>query len=140
MTPFGSCLQYLRQHSHLRPDGLRQKELAALIGLEPTYYCALENGRRNPPGEKIMGRIAEVLELSADEHNALILAAKKSVRKREIPRSAREEEFELVDELFGKLGKLTPEQIEMMRLTLRMNATSRFLRTDQPIRGAINMT
>lgn len=67
MTPFSMQLQTLR-----RSRGLRQKVLAAKIGIDPGTLCSFENGRRPPPrSDAFYIKIAGVLELSDDESKEL---------------------------------------------------------------------
>lgn len=53
-----------------------QLELAARIGVDPAYLCALEKGRRVGPDESLVKKISEALHLSKTESDALLSQAR----------------------------------------------------------------
>jgi transcriptional regulator with XRE-family HTH domain len=116
MTPFSDYLFQLR-----RARGLRQQELADRLGLGSSYISALESCRKEPPTEKQLQRVIEVMALNADEAAELIRLAKLSRRRIDIPTEASKEEYVLAHELAAQLGSLTQNQIDMMRLFLRIS-------------------
>ena len=73
MATFGEVLSEAR-----RAKGISQKELAALVkkedgqAISPQYLNDIEHGRRNPPSEFLIGRLAQALNASKD---VLCLAA-----------------------------------------------------------------
>lgn len=73
MATFGEVLSEAR-----RAKGISQKELAALVkkedgqAISPQYLNDIEHGRRNPPSEFLIGRLAQALGVSKD---VLCLAA-----------------------------------------------------------------
>ncbi len=66
---FGERVRELRKER-----GLSQRELANRSGIDFTYLSKIENARMDPPSEKVIRRIAEVLH--ADPDHLTILAGK----------------------------------------------------------------
>lgn len=118
MNPFSIALRDLRLRL-----GLRQEELAVRLGYEQTYISALERGSRGPPGEKILSRLGEKLQLSADEQARLATAAQQSRRRFVLPGDAPGEVFEMCSELFRNLDRLHPVQVGMIREIVRIPET-----------------
>ncbi|MDP8949458.1 MAG: helix-turn-helix domain-containing protein [Actinomycetota bacterium] len=69
---FGARLRRLREAA-----GLTQEELALRAGVSPDAVGALERGQRRRPYPHTVRALAEALDLSEDERNALINAAPK---------------------------------------------------------------
>ena len=66
-NPFSLSLQGLRRHR-----GVRQKALARSLGVDASYLCALENGRKAPPRNlEFFARLQIALELSPREVSLL---------------------------------------------------------------------
>lgn len=59
---FGETIQRLR-----RERGLTQRQVAAALDIDFTYLSKLENDRGEPPSEKTVRNLAEVLEVDAEE-------------------------------------------------------------------------
>ncbi|QIQ07302.1 helix-turn-helix domain-containing protein [Streptomyces liangshanensis] len=55
-----------------RTPGLRREELAALAGVSVDYYIRIEQGRETAPSDAVLGALARVLRLTADEHAHLL--------------------------------------------------------------------
>ncbi|MFI0965807.1 helix-turn-helix domain-containing protein [Streptomyces sp. NPDC021080] len=55
-----------------RTPGLRREELAALAGVSVDYYIRIEQGRESAPSDAVLGALARVLRLTADEHAHLL--------------------------------------------------------------------
>lgn len=51
--------------------GLRQCDLASLLGIQPSLLSGIETGARRHVGEKMLRRICDELELSQEEANQL---------------------------------------------------------------------
>lgn len=51
--------------------GISLREFAKLLGKFPSYICDIEKDRRHPVERDFLSKIAEVLELSAQETSAL---------------------------------------------------------------------
>lgn len=50
---------------------MSQQELAARIGVDPAYLCALEKGRRVGPDEYLVKKISAALSLTREDEDAL---------------------------------------------------------------------
>lgn len=70
LQTFGMRLERLRA-----ARGLRSKQLAALVGLDPSYITQLERGRRDPPRRVLIDKLAKALGLEAHEAAQLGRAA-----------------------------------------------------------------
>ena len=55
-----------------RTPGLRREELAALAGVSVDYYVRIEQGRETAPSDAVLGALARVLRVTADEHAHLL--------------------------------------------------------------------
>ena len=58
-----------------KKQGLSQREFAAKIQVSTTYLSDIENGRRNPTGEDLIGKIAKALGMTEQEKDHLCLVA-----------------------------------------------------------------
>ncbi|GAB1394767.1 hypothetical protein MASR1M60_29310 [Rhodocyclaceae bacterium] len=99
---------------------MRQKELALKLGYEPSYISALERSEKGPPKQDFVQRLIRGLELTEDEQAELNSALIASRRQISLPAQASELEYELLHELEPQLGRLTPLQIQLFRLALRL--------------------
>lgn len=63
---FGERLRQLRKEA-----GLSQSQLAGKVGINFTYLSKIESGAKPPPMEKVILRLAEVLDTDSDELIAL---------------------------------------------------------------------
>ena len=113
MSPFAILLRRLRESR-----GLIQKDLAIHIGYEQSYISGLETGKKGLPGRDFVERLIRGLNLSPDEQLQLESSLRISRRQVSIPDATRPEEYELFYLLAERLGKLTPEQLTMLRLAL----------------------
>ncbi len=118
MSPFAILLKNFRGKS-----GLRQKDLALLLGYEPSYLSALERSNKGPPKEDFIRRLIEGLNLDETEQTDLKRALKLSRRQVSLPAQASEAEYGLIHELEPKLGQLTPLQIHLIKLALSLPAS-----------------
>lgn len=118
MSPFAVHLKNLRLSR-----GLKQKELALVLGYEPSYLSALERSEKGPPKEDFIRRLIKGLSLDEIEQADLQRALKHSRRQVSIPPRASEEEYGLIHELEPQLGQLTPLQIHLIKLALRLPAS-----------------
>jgi transcriptional regulator with XRE-family HTH domain len=69
MELFPACLSRLR-----KARGLPLKAVALLAGMDISYVAGLEAGRRSPPRDRQVKRIAAALALSPSELNDLLSA------------------------------------------------------------------
>lgn len=118
MSPFAAILKQFRQKR-----GLRQKDLALHLGYEPSYLSALERGEKGPPKQDFIRRLVRGLELNEAERLELEKSLRLSRRQFSLPTQASEKEFELVHELEPHLGSLTPLQIDLIKLAIRIPET-----------------
>lgn len=118
MSPFSESLHSLRVR-----HGLRQVELAKLIGYEQSYISALEVGLKGPPTEEFLERLATGISLTEVEQEALRAAALASQRKLVIEPDAPADIYWLLSDLREEVERLTPAQVRMIRevLALRGN-------------------
>jgi transcriptional regulator with XRE-family HTH domain len=118
MSPFATYLRKLRLSK-----GLKQKALAHYLGYEPSYLSALERSEKGPPKEDFIRRLIKGLSLDEAEQADLQRAIKLSRRQVSLPAQASEEEYGLIHELEPQLGQLTPLQIHLIKLALRLPAS-----------------
>lgn len=118
MSPFAITLKQFRQKR-----GLKQKDLALQLGYEPSYLSALERGEKGPPKQDFIRRFVRGLELNEAERAELEKSLRLSRRQFSLPTKASEKEFELVHELEPHLGSLTPLQIDLIKLAIRIPET-----------------
>lgn len=116
-TPASAVLADIR-----RRRKIRQAELAERLGIGASYLSQLETGARRMP-ERFIERMAVELSLSEGERKALEKAARISLRHRTVPTNASPEEYELVDALWGALGRLGSNQINAMRFVILTNVS-----------------
>lgn len=67
---FGSLLQ-----KHRKKAEVSQKELAHIVGLDPSYLSKIEHEQRNPPERPVVIEIANALELQENEIDQLLVSA-----------------------------------------------------------------
>lgn len=115
MSPFALVLKHFRQKR-----GLKQKDLALLLGYEPSYLSALERSEKGPPKQDFIRRLISGLSLSEDERAEPDRALKLSRRQVSLPATASEQEYGLLHELAPHLGHLHPLQIHLIKLALRL--------------------
>lgn len=115
MSPFARYLHDLR----LR-HGIRQSELAELVGYEQSYISALETGIKGPPNDEFVGKLVVSLEISEAEQETLREAIAASQRKLLLDPESSEEMFLLFKELREQIHVLHPVQIKMIRDALAL--------------------
>jgi len=67
---FGALLRKFRKEK-----GVPQKELAHIIGLDPSYLSRIEKDERTPPERSVVMEIANVLELNEEKTDRLLIIA-----------------------------------------------------------------
>lgn len=110
MSPFSHLLHDLRLRY-----GLRQTDLAELIGYEQSYISALEVGLKGPPPIDFVNRFSTGLDLTQEEKTALYQAVDASQRKLVIDADAPSDMFLLLKDLREGVDRLSPEQIQLIR-------------------------
>ncbi|MES2407954.1 MAG: helix-turn-helix transcriptional regulator [Pseudomonadota bacterium] len=116
VSPFSRHLMDLRKRF-----GLRQGELAELVGYDQSYLSALEIGQKGPPTLEFVERLGTVLSLTETEKQELTDAVDASDRKLTIANDSAEELFLLLKDLRDRLLSLSPIQVRMMRDLLRVH-------------------
>lgn len=127
MSPFSETLHSIRVR-----HGLRQAELAKLIGYEQSYISALEVGLKGPPTDEFLERLAAAMPLTEEEQETLRAAALASQRKLVIEPDAPADIYWLLSDLRGEVEHLTPAQVRMIREVLALRGTMRESR--EPVR------
>lgn len=115
VTPFALFLSDLR-----RRHGLRQEDLAALVGHKQSYVSALESGRRGPPGPAFVLALINILKLGSHEQAALDRVLRQSRRRFQLPVDAGADVYAMVNELFEVADRLHPAQVRMMLEAIRL--------------------
>lgn len=115
MSPFAIYLRALRLSR-----GLKQQDVARLLGYEPSYLSALERSAKGPPRQAFVARLVRVLRLSSVEQADLHEALRKSRRQVCLPWTASLEEYELMRELEPQLGRLNSAQVALIRHVLAL--------------------
>lgn len=118
MSPFALLLRGLREKRELK-----QRDVADMLGYEPSYLSALERSEKGPPRKDFIRRLVNGLGLDEMEQIDLRKALKLSCRQISLPAKASEEEYILIHELEPQLGRLTSLQIHLIRLALRLPAS-----------------
>lgn len=124
-SPFSTFLRDLRVRS-----GMRQHELAKLLGYEQAYVSAIELGAK-PPSEEFLGKLNRGLSLSDRDILEMRLAAEKSKRRFVLPPDVPTETYLLCHELWEKIDRLYPAQIRALRDLVRIDE----LLADEPTYG-----
>jgi len=116
MSPFAETLRALRmQH------GLRQGDLAQLLGCDRGKISALENDLRESVSEAFVADLVTALSLSAQEYEHLLTAMRESQRSYLVPVDAPPKAYRLAHELFLRLDTLPERQIDALRLVLKLH-------------------
>ena len=114
-SPFAESLRRLRRERHLR-----QRDLARTLSVDQSYVSALETGTKGPPSAHFTERLAETLELSAEETEELKGALRTSERKFELDADAPQDVYRLLHDLRTYARRLTHLQIETIRNVMAM--------------------
>lgn len=115
MSPFSEALKFLRFQL-----GLRQQELADLVGCERTYLSALENDQRPAPSTEFLERLIKALDLSEEEAENLRAARSRSKRTYTVPTDSPRATYEFVHDLFTRLDKLTAWHLHALSVVLQI--------------------
>lgn len=98
--------------------GIRQGDLAELIGYEQSYVSALEVGIKGPPPPAFVDKLVSVFHLAPNDQERLHAAVLASQRKLVIDVDAPQEVYQLVADLQQHLTTLHPAQVRMIREVL----------------------
>lgn len=119
MSPFSQTLRNLRLKRNLL-----QKEAALILGYEQSYLSALEIGTKGTPKEDFVKRVILVFELSQEERQLLMDALNESKRQYVIPLNTTSNEYKICRKFHQQLGRLQPQQIELIKIALNLNGSS----------------
>ncbi len=114
MSPFSQSLISLRSRY-----GIRQGELAEMVGYEQSYISALEVGLKGPPTIELVERICDGLSLSPEERQKLHEARDASQRKFTIDLDTREDVYWMFKDLREYLSELSEAQVRVIREIVR---------------------
>ncbi len=76
MSDFGEYLRKRREERRAKNPGFSVRQLAARVGVEPSYLSKVERGQQPPPSEQTIASLAR--ELDEDPDVLLALAGKVS--------------------------------------------------------------
>lgn len=113
MSPFSNFLKSLRLSR-----GLRQSELADLVGYEQSYLSSLELGIKGPPTQEFVESLIGALQLTEYEQAPLRESVAASNRKISVPLEAPSEVFWLCHKLRQQIDHLHPAQITLIQAAL----------------------
>lgn len=130
MSPFSRVLRELRMHR-----GIRQGDLAVMIGYEQTYISALEIGTKGPPTHEFVDRLIDALSLTLVEEEEIREAARASERKILLKAEMPERVFWMMKKLRDNIDTLHPAQIAMINDVIDMRACL----AEAPPREALRM-
>lgn len=137
MSPFADRMKALRLER-----GLRQVELAEMVGYEQSYVSALELGIKGPPTDEFVKHLIQALSLSLEEQSTLRETVVASQRKINVPSEAPTEVYWMCHRLRQQIDSLHPAQIELIKTALNLpiaispsgnNAPSRIRRRDHGV-------
>ncbi len=105
--------------------GIRQNELADLIGYDQTYISALEVGLKGPPTPEFVDKLVQKLGLSHAEEEKLRSAVEVSERKLVLEADAHPEVYLMLAALRQRLHELHPAEARMIRELVNLPDTVR---------------
>jgi|SRR5450830_67162 len=128
MSPFSTFLHEIR----LR-HGIRQSELAELLGYEQSYISALEIGVKGPPTEEFVVKLINALALSHVEQQEVHQIVSASQRKLALDPDSPQDVYWMLKDLREQLNNLHPVQIKLIQDALNLK-DSLVDRQPEPIR------
>lgn len=118
MSPFAHYLHELRLK-----HGIRQTELAELLGYEQSYISALEIGTKGPPTPEFLAKLARAFEMDDPERRELEQIAEASQRKLALDTESPQGLYWMLYELRQHVDKLHPAQVQMIRDILKLKGS-----------------
>lgn len=118
MSPFAHYLHELRLK-----HGIRQTELAELLGYEQSYISALEIGSKGPPTPEFLAKLAQSFDMSDAEQHELEQIAEASQRKLALDTDSPQGLYWMLYELRQQVDKLHPAQVQMIRDILKLKGS-----------------
>jgi len=126
-SPFSLFLKNLR----LR-NGQRQSEMAEVLGYEQAYISAIELGTK-PPSKEFLNRLTATY-LNDRDQAEMMKEIQESKRRYVLPVEVPTDTYRLCSELWGKIDRLHPAQINAIREVLRLDelmADTRHVRSER---------
>lgn len=126
-SPFSVFLKNLR----LR-NGQRQSEMAEVLGYEQAYVSSIELGTK-PPSKEFLNRLT-VIYLNDRDQAEMMKEIQESKRRYVLPIEVPTETYRLCSELWEKIDRLHPAQINAIREVLRLDelmADTRHVRSER---------
>lgn len=120
MSPFADALRTLRFKL-----GLRQQELADLVGCDRSYLSALENDLKHAPSAAFVQQISTALKLPDADAASLEGARARSKRAYVVPADTPMQAYDFVFDLFASLEGLSSLQVQAMRAVLELGGAPR---------------
>lgn len=118
MSPFSQLFHELRIGR-----GLRQADLADLLGYEQSYISALEVGLKGPPTDEFIERLVAALSLTPEEQERVHISTRASQRKLILDLDTPSDVYWLINDLRTHVGHLSPVQVRMIREILKLKDT-----------------
>ena len=115
MSPFSVLIGELR-----KSRSMRQGDFAKAIGYEQSYVSGIESGTKSTPSDEFLQKMKHTLELNNDELTELDRVVKVSARKFNLPVQASPQMYELWHEFSHTTIRMQPNQIDLMRIVLRL--------------------
>jgi transcriptional regulator with XRE-family HTH domain len=131
-SPFSLFLKTLR----LR-NGQRQSEMAEVLGYEQAYISAIELGTK-PPSKEFLNRLTATY-LNDRDQAEMLKEIQESKRRYVLPVEVPTDTYRLCSELWRKIDRLHPAQINAIREVLRLDelmADTRYVRSERIRRRA----
>ncbi len=113
MSPFAPLIRLFREMRNLR-----QKDAAELLGYEPSYLSALENGCKTAPQSDFLDLLIKRYKLSDEEIEKLMDSYKRSQRRYLVPLNATCDEYDIFYLLNNRIGTFSSIEITMLRMIL----------------------
>jgi transcriptional regulator with XRE-family HTH domain len=125
MSPFANYL-----HTARIKRGIRQTELADILGYEQTYISALEVGKKGPPTSEFINRLIEVFELTPEESDFLRQSAEASKCKFTLNKDLHQDVFWMMHDMRERLSELSTVQIQLIRQILGLKENLKQIPTE----------
>jgi transcriptional regulator with XRE-family HTH domain len=118
VSPFAALLNTIRLE-----HGLRQNELADLIGYEQTYISAIEVGAKGPPTKEFADSLIKAFDLSEERQRQLFEALEASERKMILDSEMPEEIYWLFRDFKKHIHDLSSIQVQLIKQILTLHET-----------------
>ena len=116
MSPFAHYLHDLRMARKIR-----QMDLAEMMGYDQSYVSALEVGLKSPPTKEFVEKLIHVLDMTPAQAKEARDEAAASQRKWVLDSNLPRDAYRMVQALHERVGRLHPQQINMICSILEMS-------------------